>query len=306
LLLCHNYHVLTPYAEVPSYIVEYGRLAAAHLNAFVALLEDTDVAAYVDVEGLRSYEVSQDPSGSYGNDVKRARTLIRSLEVTKQALYDDGTLLLLHSQVIFKTTLDTSSPWQDLTAAIALLRSDLDSALEQIDSLIKVADTQSAATEFGIQGRIGSKAHRRPRSTPITRRSRADSYPDDESSQSRDDSAAEDVVDMEHAFGNGKLPSRFDGSGSFYSETSTSRTLVDSNIDHHPRVAQHSKSISKDTFRSEGSADTELEDDRATLLAAPEPQPPQIARGRPNGVAAAIVADPSGTSELINLSNTKG
>ena len=131
-------------------VILNGRMVVAHITDFLLHAEDVDIAMGVDVMG------TEDDDEAYLAGVKRARELIRTFETAKQALYDDGSVLLMASQAIHVSTLGTSTLTNTtpnaksggpadvlLQTAIPAIQSNLGTLMETLELLLDIAHEQA-------------------------------------------------------------------------------------------------------------------------------------------------------------------
>lgn len=146
------------------------------MHSFLAVAEDIDIARNVDVDGDRIEQLSNQADAgavdAYAAQVQLAKTLIRKLEVDKQAIYDDGAYLWNCAQSAFADFLSSppkllkgvglalSRRWENHTQrlhAVALsLKSAILDTLEGFQALHEVSAKQDEAVhQKGIRGSIG-------------------------------------------------------------------------------------------------------------------------------------------------------
>jgi son of sevenless-like protein len=131
-------------------VILNGRLVVAQITDFLLHAEDVDISMGVDVMG------TEDDDEAYLAGVKRARELIRTFETAKQALYDDGSVLLMASQAIHVSTLGTSTLTNAtptaktggpadvlLQTAIPAIQSNLGTLMETLELLLDIAHDQA-------------------------------------------------------------------------------------------------------------------------------------------------------------------
>jgi hypothetical protein len=131
-------------------VILNGRLVVAQITDFLLHAEDVDISMAVDVMG------TEDDDEAYLAGVKRARELIRTFETAKQALYDDGSVLLMASQAIHVSTLGTSTLTNAtpnartggpadvlLQTAIPAIQSNLGTVMETLELLLDIAHEQA-------------------------------------------------------------------------------------------------------------------------------------------------------------------
>jgi son of sevenless-like protein len=128
-------------------VIHAGRLLVAHISDFLLLAEDVHIASCVDVMG------ADDDEEAYLTGVKRAREFIRTFETAKQALYDDGSVMLMASQAIHVSSVGKGSqpskgvPGSSpadllLQTAIPAISSNLGTVMETLEHLLDIAHEQ--------------------------------------------------------------------------------------------------------------------------------------------------------------------
>ncbi|KAG8784158.1 hypothetical protein FRC15_003915 [Serendipita sp. 397] len=143
-------------------VILNGRLTVSHISDFLLHAEDVHIAIGVDVMG------TSDDDESYLASVKRARELIRTFETAKQALYDDGSVLLMASQAIHVSSLGAGmlqNPSNGkpggpadviVQSAIPALQSNLGTAMETLELLLDIAREQDEV-QAQREPSVGSK-----------------------------------------------------------------------------------------------------------------------------------------------------
>ncbi|PVF94083.1 hypothetical protein CPB86DRAFT_65440 [Serendipita vermifera] len=146
-------------------VILNGRLVIGHITDFLLHAEDVHIATAVDVMG------TDGDDDTYLAGVKRARELIRTFETAKQALYDDGAVLLMTSQAIHVSsfgTLSSTSPSSMkpggpvdvlLQTAIPAIQSNLGTVMEALELLLNIAHEQDEVNA-GREPTIGQAAAR--------------------------------------------------------------------------------------------------------------------------------------------------
>ncbi|KDQ09889.1 hypothetical protein BOTBODRAFT_178627 [Botryobasidium botryosum FD-172 SS1] len=146
-------------------VIVFGGLIVARMSAFTALIEDADVAAHVDVDGLDlgSLDEGGEAARRYAASVQRACTLVRELEVTKQALYDDTMALFMASQAASPQTFHNrdSNRWDLLASSLTSLRLNIVDILTQFTVLSDIGIQQTKLAASGVPGRRGSRSANR-------------------------------------------------------------------------------------------------------------------------------------------------
>ncbi|CAG8654839.1 12140_t:CDS:2, partial [Acaulospora colombiana] len=129
-------------------VILNGRLVIGHITDFLLHAEDVHIATAVDVMG------TDGDDDAYLAGVKRARELIRTFETAKQALYDDGAVLLMTSQAIHVSSFGTLSVTSSssmkpggpvdvlLQTAIPAIQSNLGTVMEALELLLNIAHEQ--------------------------------------------------------------------------------------------------------------------------------------------------------------------
>jgi son of sevenless len=148
---------------VPARIQSEGRILIGHLSSILAYVGDVDVAQHVDVDAVRADSLSP----QYVQIVERARYLLRALEVSVQALYDDVASLFeaiqaprVWDQHTQHPGSDTSSQYEFVEGLVLAIRKNLNLAAADLEGLFMLGRDQAE---------VGSSAYN---STMEWRRSR--------------------------------------------------------------------------------------------------------------------------------------
>lgn len=166
----------------------------SQITSFLSLITDIHVARHVDIDGIR--QGGDGVNDHYSLSVENARRLVRSLETTVQAVYDDSSALLFTAQGLHED--DHNRPLGEREAQFDLLDSlstslhkNVDLTKQDIEALLSVGHEQADIAQGDYNGSID---WRMSRISAIDGRlngvhNHTTSYESDN----------EDVVDMEHA-----------------------------------------------------------------------------------------------------------
>ncbi|KAA1479453.1 ras GEF [Dentipellis sp. KUC8613] len=262
----------------------------AGMQSFVSLVTDINLARKVDVDGLS--QNGQPPAqDAYMSSVQEARLLVRTLEVTLQAVYSDGALLLLTAQGFDHLQDDARKlKISVLDTSISSLKSNMTAVHQNLESLHLVAKGQA---EMGQSDYTGAIEWRMSRIMNLDNSIGQQLAAMDSIADQPYDGEAEDVVDMELAFRTpaavkaNNIVDRSQSSSTLYSNPSqTSDSSIDmpttrprgSSNATTPSWAQHQASTSATSLISpdSGPADDyasvlQDDDDEAVLAAAKSP-----------------------------------
>lgn len=146
---------------VASRLQDQGPLAVTELSALLAFVEDIDVASYLDVTGSRGN------GDGYASDATEAQSLLRQLEWSKQAIFDEGMLLLMLCEGERDThpfrsaaSLESSEPERRRALANAALlarslRTHITGIQGVLDRLIRIAERQAVSRQNTNAARKG-------------------------------------------------------------------------------------------------------------------------------------------------------
>ncbi|KAK7682391.1 hypothetical protein QCA50_014596 [Cerrena zonata] len=112
-----------------------GQSIIAYLSALLAFINEVNVAQHVDIDGLRAESGATASYSRYIQTVDRARFLLRKLELSTQALYDDSASLFMTIQQTH-----VPEPYYDL------LHVDRSVQHHQIENLVSVISSNLAVT----------------------------------------------------------------------------------------------------------------------------------------------------------------
>ncbi|KZV68790.1 ras GEF [Peniophora sp. CONT] len=149
------------------------------VQSFTDLMGNVNVAKSVDVDGVAIQGEGAGPSSAYRASVLKARSLMRTLEASFQALHDDTLLLLLHTQTLLSlpppnphqpflapstrtdTQLIQSHHLQQTLAELStLIRSHTSTVVEALDGLVQVGGEQKEKEGREWRGSIEWRASR--------------------------------------------------------------------------------------------------------------------------------------------------
>ena len=159
------------------------------MSSFLSSVNDINIAHLVDIDGVQAANHPQ-----YLQTVEKARILLRTLEASVQALFDDSASLLViieaHRTPYAVTERERISQYEYVDAMLASIRSNLGVVISVLDSLVAIGHDQA---EVGQQSYRNSIEWRRSRISIVD--GNFDAIPQTLMPQ-------EDVVDMELAFSN--------------------------------------------------------------------------------------------------------
>ncbi len=166
-----------------------GQSASAYLSWLLQWLCGINVAYHVDVDGVRS-----DSSPQYRQMVDKARQLVRTLEAATQALYDDGAMILMAAQHLsfseFFAQRDRTALVNTVEITAPTIRSNSMLVAQTLESLLAIGHDQASTSQGDYRNSIEWRT---------SRINIADSSLTAISHLA--DSNGDDLVDMEHAFG---------------------------------------------------------------------------------------------------------
>ncbi|KAF8319038.1 ras GEF [Clavulina sp. PMI_390] len=128
-------------------LVEQGPIAVTELASLLAVVEDIDVASYIDVTGARG------TGDDYTASVKEGQTLVRQLEWSKQAIFDEGMRLLMLCEGERNELPSREIPESSTVKATAFARSirgHILSVQKLVGELIHLAELQARARRGSI------------------------------------------------------------------------------------------------------------------------------------------------------------
>jgi son of sevenless-like protein len=179
-----------------------GQDAIALLSAFLSLLASIHVARHVDIDGISQSPGQSPTSDLYAQTVDKARSLVRTLEAATQALYDDGSTLLLviqsfQSSQSSQQVHGVGSVNENLKSLAAALRFNLRVVQKTLEELLSVGHDQADMAQGDYNGSI---EWRMSRLSTIDNQFGGALRPTSKYLQKPNDSDGEDVVDIELAF----------------------------------------------------------------------------------------------------------
>lgn len=169
-----------------------GRHIIGHLSALLVFIGDIDISQHVDVDAVKE----EHGPVQYSQTVDKARNLLRTLEVTVQAVYDDAASLfeavqaprVWDHQTVHPGS-DYASQYEFVESLVMALKSNLSLASSNLDALLTIGRTQAE---------VSSSAYTQ---SLEWRRSRGSVFYDTATPNGiRVPEEDEDVVDMELAF----------------------------------------------------------------------------------------------------------
>jgi hypothetical protein len=144
-------YFFTSYHTVPA-IVLHGQDGLKCLVLFLGLIADINVARALDFD-------STTMESSYLQSVARAKELVRALESTVQAAFEDGAVLLNVIQSVSANDAIVQPnirPWDLLVLVLPNLRSNVANVCSNVMALLELAQSQAeACATAGVVGSIG-------------------------------------------------------------------------------------------------------------------------------------------------------
>ncbi|KAH8104489.1 ras GEF [Cristinia sonorae] len=166
-----------------------GNSLLSYISSFLTSVNDVNIAQHVDVDGVQSGNHSQ-----YMQTVEKARVLLRTLEASVQALFDDSVLLFVtigeQGMSDNGSERDRIARYEHVDALLAAIRSNLGVILSALDALVAVGLDQAEISQQTYRNSIE------------WRRSRISMIDSDFNPLPSRLEPPEDVVDMELAFAN--------------------------------------------------------------------------------------------------------
>ncbi|THH31171.1 hypothetical protein EUX98_g3005 [Antrodiella citrinella] len=164
-----------------------GHSLLGYLATFLINLNDFNIAQHVDIDGVQAN------SPQYLQTVDKARILMRTLEASVQALFDDSISLLMmveaHRAVSIASERERVAQYEYVDALLTAVRSNLGVVIGVLDALVAVGHDQA---DIGQQSYRNSIEWRRSRISIVDGNINGTAQP----------MVQEDVVDMELAFSN--------------------------------------------------------------------------------------------------------
>ncbi|RDX53355.1 ras GEF [Lentinus brumalis] len=252
----------------PERVSMEGQSASAYLSWMLRSLCGVNVARHVDVDGIRPESGLPSASAQYMQLVDRARSLVRTLEVTTQALYDDGATIFIAVQALGRVELislrDRAAYLGSVETTAPVIRANCVSVAQTLENLLALGHDQAAISQGDYRNSIEWR---------MSRINMADGSIAALTSRIAEMPGGDDeFVDMEHAFAQPAMriaPS----SDSMSSQAPTS--MYSNNINRQP--SQSSLDMS-DRSRSDSVAEpdtptwTQSDSMESTLIAPPSPE----------------------------------
>ncbi|KAJ6620811.1 ras guanine nucleotide exchange factor domain-containing protein [Mycena sp. CBHHK59/15] len=296
----------------------YTQNLIARVSSFLSFASNIHVARHVDIDGIRQ-DTGPVPNEQYAQTVDKARSLIRTLEVALQSLYDDSTSIFLTAQSLRHVEPGQSSQSRDLSldhldALCFAFKSNIGVVNQTFEALLTIGHEQADMAQGDYNGSIDWRMSRlsvidtqfggalRPMSPFLA----------------YDSDAQGDMVDMEHAFvgRKGHIPANSYDSRKFQpNENGTLNDEPEPSIDD-TMVSPDSPNMKGDYLDASPTMDEEFNkskspprpagnsklakilgaDYAATVPTPPEPElPPQPWYLRPTYSPTEILIDPDGT-----------
>ncbi|KAM5535086.1 hypothetical protein V8D89_011314 [Ganoderma adspersum] len=179
----------------PERVSQEGQSACAYLSWLLQSLCTINISRHVDVDGIRPESGLPSTSPSYMQTVDRARQLVRTLEASTQALYDDGATIFMAVQTLGHAALllqrERATLVTEVESTIPSVRSNCGLVAQSLESLLAAGHDQASISQGDYRNSIEWRTSRiNMVDSSIAVISRVAEIPvgDDE------------FVDMEHAF----------------------------------------------------------------------------------------------------------
>ncbi|OCH91881.1 ras GEF [Obba rivulosa] len=123
-----------------------GQHVVAQLSSLLEFIGNIHVSRHVDVDGVRFEAGQSSAQASYMQTIERSRQLLRSLEASTQALYDDGTLFFTAIQTIAGSdprSEDSAGARHDIESCANTIRMNASFVTQTLDALLVIGYDQS-------------------------------------------------------------------------------------------------------------------------------------------------------------------
>lgn len=121
------------------------------ISSFLDYISNIHIARHVDVDGISREPANSSDSDLYIDSVHNARLLVRTLEAALQALYDDGSALLLASSDSCRNGERGRNYMDSLSAS---LKANLAIAHQTLESLLAIGHEQEDLSSGDYNGSI--------------------------------------------------------------------------------------------------------------------------------------------------------
>lgn len=129
----------------------------SQISSFLSLAADIHIARHVDIDGIR--QGSDTTNDQYSQSVENARRLVRTLETTIQAVYDDSAAIMFTAQGIRENIQGARQGEQeaqyDLLDSLSIsLRKNLNVVKQNFEALLSVGHEQADIAQGDYNGSI--------------------------------------------------------------------------------------------------------------------------------------------------------
>lgn len=135
-----------------------GQSASAYLSWMLRSLCGINVARHVDVDGIRPESGLPSTSAQYMQLVDKARLLVRTLEVTTQALYDDGATIFIAVQALGRVELlsqrDRVAYLGSVELTAPFIRANCVTVAQTLENLLALGHDQAAISQGDYRNSI--------------------------------------------------------------------------------------------------------------------------------------------------------
>ncbi|KAI1790116.1 ras GEF, partial [Ganoderma leucocontextum] len=142
----------------PERVSQEGQSACAYLSWLLQSLCNINISRHVDVDGIRPESGLPSTSPSYMQTVDRARQLVRTLEASTQALYDDGATIFIVVQTLGHAALFPRRECATLVTAVEstmpTIRSNCGLVAQSLESLLATGHDQASISQGDYRNSI--------------------------------------------------------------------------------------------------------------------------------------------------------
>jgi son of sevenless len=124
------------------------------LSECIDYISTIHVARHVDVDGFNVDPGAAPNRDLYLQTVDKAKRLVRKLEVAVQAVYDEGTSILMALQSLRLASTDFPTSWHQLSSLTAILQTNLGVVCEVFEALLSVGHHQAELGQGEYNGSI--------------------------------------------------------------------------------------------------------------------------------------------------------
>ncbi|KAJ7505491.1 ras guanine nucleotide exchange factor domain-containing protein [Mycena galericulata] len=136
----------------------YTQNLITRMSSYLGFASNVHIARHVDIDGIRQ-STGPGPNEMYAQTVDKARTLIRTLEVAMQSLYDESTSILLTAQSLHQVEAGQSLQARDLSldylrSLSTSLKANLGVVNQTFEALLAIGHEQADMDQGDYNGSI--------------------------------------------------------------------------------------------------------------------------------------------------------